>query len=265
MKRLLIGAFLCMAPLLAGEQMLEVQGFVAPSCQEEVKSRVEGVLLKKHVHAGQKVSQGDLLFTIDPRLYEVKLEKAEASLEKDKAALVFARKRIDRYERLAKKDFVAEINLDEYQKELVRAEADVKMATAELALAKMNYEHCFIRAPVEGEVGRCESDPGSWVPSNGSKALTTIRSMSPAVVECVVPLDFFQDLKCEQCEDRLRFTANLVGRSIPRREGRVIFVEKAVDAKEGTIRVLGLVQNDDNLFWLGEKVQVQLYKKKPVS
>jgi multidrug efflux system membrane fusion protein len=37
-----------------------------------------------HFKEGQDVSQGDMLFTIDPRPYEVALKEAQAKLAKDR-------------------------------------------------------------------------------------------------------------------------------------------------------------------------------------
>jgi RND family efflux transporter MFP subunit len=53
----------------------------------EVRARVEGFLERQAVPDGADVKAGDLLFTIDPRPFEVALRQAQANVARDTAAL----------------------------------------------------------------------------------------------------------------------------------------------------------------------------------
>lgn len=65
-------------------------GRVEASKRVEVRSLVTGYLVKTAFQEGAEVKKGDLLFEIDPRLYQVELDLALAQVELDKAALKLA-------------------------------------------------------------------------------------------------------------------------------------------------------------------------------
>ena len=113
---LAVGVFLLLLPLGCGREpeappQFQPQVTVAPPVQQtvpiyqefvgnlkaveevEVRARVEGYLIKRAFQDGADVKQGDLLFVIDPREYEAELERAQAQLAKDRAALANASER----------------------------------------------------------------------------------------------------------------------------------------------------------------------------
>jgi membrane fusion protein, multidrug efflux system len=61
-----------------------------------VKAQVGGELLTAHIKEGQDVKKGDLLFSIDPRVYEAALAQAQANLAKDQVQIQQARAGVER-------------------------------------------------------------------------------------------------------------------------------------------------------------------------
>src|ERR1700739_1693337 len=73
--------------------------------QVELRAQVGGTLTGIHFKDGDIVHQGDLLFTIDPRPYEIRLAQAHAQLETANARLVLAKPELWRAQELKRTDF----------------------------------------------------------------------------------------------------------------------------------------------------------------
>ena len=77
---------------------LQIQaiGTVEASAVVSIKAQVGGELLRVHIKEGQDVKKGDLLFSIDPRVYEAALAQAEANLARDRGQIQQARAVLER-------------------------------------------------------------------------------------------------------------------------------------------------------------------------
>lgn len=125
---------------------VEVIGNVISPNTVQLKAQVDGMLLSTHVEEGGIVKKGQLLFTIDPRPYKAALEKAKATLLKDEASLAFAKKQLDRYEGLVKKDYIPKLTYDQYISAVETAKAQVAEDKADIISAKIKLNWCFIRS-----------------------------------------------------------------------------------------------------------------------
>ena len=78
----------------------------------ELRAQVSGYLTEIHFTDGQTVHQGDLLFVVDPRPYEIALQQATAQLATAVASLDLANKQITRTAALKRDDFASGELLD---------------------------------------------------------------------------------------------------------------------------------------------------------
>src|SRR5216683_1157716 len=135
----------------------------------EVRPRVSGYLQTVHFKEGEIVRQSDLLFQIDPRPFQAKVERSRAQSD------------FERAERLHNNDGMSAEEYD--RRAAVRNEAEARIATTEAALrgAELNLEFTRVTAPITGRVGRAEITEGNLVESGAAqvKPLTTLVSLDP--------------------------------------------------------------------------------------
>src|SRR5687767_5140565 len=82
---------------------LRAIGTVEPIANIAIQAQVGGELIGMHFEEGQEVTKGQLLFTIQPRLYATRLLEAEANLARDKSTAANARLTLARQEELDRK------------------------------------------------------------------------------------------------------------------------------------------------------------------
>src|SRR5215204_4420061 len=91
---------------------LRAIGNVEPIASVAIKAQVTGELIDVSFTEGQDVKKGDLLFTIQPRLYATQLAQAEANLARDQSQAANAKRELARVEELARKNVASKEELD---------------------------------------------------------------------------------------------------------------------------------------------------------
>ncbi len=239
-------------PLLA-----TAPGSVEAISSVAVKSLVEGQLLEALVKDGADVREGQLLFRIDPRPAEAALKQAQAQLAKNQATLAQARSQVDRYKDIAAKGYLSADQLEQYRTNLGTATGAVKVDEANIAAARLQLGYTEIRAPISGRIGRLLIQPGNVVKANDVNPLVTINQIEPIYVNFALPATHLGRLLAAQNQAPLTVRANIVGLDEPV-EGRVAFIDNAVDSTTGTIRLRGEFANDGHLLWPGQLVSISL-------
>lgn len=238
--------------------MLEQIGNVESPLFVQIRPQVGGIVTEAFVAQGQHVKKGDPLYQIDPRPYEAALEKAKGTLEKDKAALEFAKIKQERYKELAKQDYLSKLNYEQYQTDVQAAQGLVMSDEGDVSLAEINLEWTTPVSPIDGKVSQYNIDPGNLVAANDPNALTDIRQITPIDIRFSVSQKEFVQVQEADRKRTLRFYAVLPEDSENPREGEIFFVDNHLDLSTGTIELKGRVVNEDEKFWPGEYVRVQL-------
>jgi membrane fusion protein, multidrug efflux system len=76
--------------------LVQAIGSVEAYSVVSVRAQVGGELMRVHIKEGQDVKKGDLLFTIDPRVYEAALAQAQATLARDRGNVQQAKAVLER-------------------------------------------------------------------------------------------------------------------------------------------------------------------------
>jgi len=134
----------------------------------QVTPRINGMVTKIHVIDNQKVKTGDLLFEIDPSQYQVKLNQAEARLQRTKEAAKGTKIEFERVKNIYDKDKGAVS-----QKDLVRNEtryykslADIDASEEAVNTAKLNLSYTKVFAEVDVYVSNINFQIGSQATAN---------------------------------------------------------------------------------------------------
>ena len=229
------------------------------SVQEvEIRARVEGYLIKRAFEDGADVKRGDLLFVIDPREYEAELERAQAQLAKDRAALSYARNQVRRYVPLTKQDLAPEETLDNWRTTVQEREGAVKAGLAAVKLAQLNLSYCTIRAPLSGRIGRRLVDVGNLVGADEETLLATIVQMDPIYVYFNPSERLLPRLSAPDRPGPRQVRLTLSGGSEYPEAGKVDFIDNRVDPKTATITVRAVVPNPDKILIPGQYANVRL-------
>jgi multidrug efflux system membrane fusion protein len=258
---------------------IQAVGNVEASTTVTVKSQVSGELLRVFFHEGAFVKTGDELFKIDSRAYEAQLNQARANLAKDEASLAqieanlvrdtaqekYARSEAARDASLFEKHLVskeqaeqsaagaeaASATLRADQAAIQSASAAVDAGKAAIENAQVLLSYTSIRSPLDGRTGTLSIQEGNIVGPNMD--LTTINHVEPVYVAFSIPQNQLPSVKKGQL-----VTISIPDTAEPPKNGKLFFIDNAVDATTGTILVKGSFPNSDRSLWPGQFVRVVL-------
>ena len=235
--------------------------------QVELRAQVGGTLTGIHFKDGDIVHKDDLLFTIDPRPYEIRLAQANAQLETASARLVLADRELNRAQDLVAKAAGTTQSVDQRLADRRSAQAAVEDAKAQIRDAQFDLDHCRIMAPFTGRIGTHLVSVGNLIAGNRAGTspttlLATLVSLDP------IHLDF--DMSEADFLAFSRERARLKGALADKveialsdetqfaRQGRLDFVDNALNRSSGTIHARATVPNPDYLLVPGEFARVRL-------
>jgi membrane fusion protein (multidrug efflux system) len=161
----------------------ELAGRTTPYLVSDVRPQVSGIIKKRLFEEGSKVKAGQVLYEIDPAVYEAAVEEAKAALANAKAAVESARLKDQRYGELLGIEGVAQQEADDARMAHHQAVASVAQAQATLVSAQINLGYTKVRAPISGRIGMSTVTPGALVTANQETALATIRALDPIYVD----------------------------------------------------------------------------------
>jgi multidrug efflux system membrane fusion protein len=237
---------------------LQAIGNVEAFSSVALKARVDGQILEVTSREGQEVKKGDVLFRIDPRPFEAALRQAEANALRDSAARDQARSQDRRYQELLDKNFVSKEAYAQIRTNAQTAEATAKASQAAMENARLNLEYCTIRSPIEGYVGKVLLQTGNLVKANDTAALVVINQVRPVYTNFAVPEQNLGLIRKYMGQGPLAVEVAAPKSDSTLAQGTLVFIDNAVDATTGTIRMRAQFDNKDLALWPGQFVNVSL-------
>ena len=220
-----------------------------------IKSRVNGKLEKVLISDGAVVKEGQLLFEIDKIPYKLAVHSAEARLKREIAGSAESAEEAEIARKLYSKEVVSKEKMDQHQALAEEAEADVKVARAELETAKQNLEYCRITAPIAGMLGRKLINAGNLV-SAYQDTLITLRDMNTLKVLFSLPANNLRKVSKFFGKTKLKVTVRNPEDDDRELQGEIDYIASTIDHETGMFEVQAMLGNSEHNFWPGEFVKV---------
>jgi len=230
---------------------LAVNGTVASLGTVELRSQTTSILKQVHIREGQFVRAGQLLFTLDWRSERASVDKAAAQLARDQAALADIERQCLRNEELAAQKFISKGASEALLAQREAQRALIQGDLAALRAAQVALDNATIHAPMAGRVGAINVYSGSLV--QPTVVLATVTQIDPVAVTFAIPEGHLQTLLEQQKSGAVAVRAKLAqgDKSV---NGKLSFIDSAVDSVAGTIRVKAQFDNRDSALWPGQYV-----------
>jgi len=237
---------------------VRVVGNVEAASTVGIRAQVTGALQTVHFKEGDEVTAGQLLFTLDPRPFDLAVKQAEVTLARDTSQWKNADAQLARSVEMLAKGLVAPAT---HEATLAQANAlKGQLAADQVAIenAKLQLQYTKITAPVSGRTGALLVFAGALVRNNDTAPLVVINQVSPVFVSFAVPARLLDQIRGERAHQGLRVIAAPAGTSDPPASGTVTFLDNAVDVTTDTIRMKATFTNKDRRLWPGAFVDVTL-------
>ena len=245
----------------------EMVGETAGFREIDVRSRVNGILLKRTYVEGQPVTAGQELFLIDPEPYKVALEQAKGTLAQEQARLNKARADRDGTIPLFKGQVVSRQDYDNTIANYEAAIASHQAAQAMVKEAVLNLSYTRVTAPINGMASKSSQSEGSLISTSGENGLlTTITQFDPLYVNFSYSeqdrLNFENSVKKGIIEAKdatnWRTHIRLADGSVYPEAGKLNFSDNRVDPQTGTIRARAIFDNKDGVLLPGQFVRMTI-------
>lgn len=235
----------------------------------EVRSRVSGFVEQVHFKDGSLIKAGDLLFTIDMRPFQIAADIAKAEVARQEAQVNLATSEVERAEPLAKSKVLTDQEMEKRRSTLAVAQAQLLSAKANLKSADLNLEWSEVRAPISGRISDKKVDAGNLIAGGvaGATLLANIVSLDPIhFVFDVSESDYLRYSRLFLSGERpsSRETANpvkvkLADEATWLHDGRMDFVDNAMNERSGTLRGRAVFDNKNGLFTPGVFARLALF------
>jgi membrane fusion protein (multidrug efflux system) len=225
----------------------------------DIRPHVEGYLLRRVYKEGSTVTQGELLFEIDPRQFEAQLQQAQANLEQAKAALAKADLDVARAEPLTVGHAVSQQELDNARSAQRGARATALALEAAVAQTRLNLSWTRVTSPIAGIAGIAQQQVGDLV--NGQTVLTTVSQVNPLRVLYQLSEQEYLEIERDPAMKNAELELVLSDGTVFPHKGRVLLTGRNVDVRTGTIATIGLFPNPGNVLRPGQYGKVRAVVK----
>lgn len=237
---------------------LTYTGQLVPNISVSVKAQASGIIIEQYFIEGSSVKEGDLLLVIEPLPYEATLAKNKAILAQTYASLKYAQETTTRYKDLVKEDYISQLNYDQYVTNVLTNEAQIKQNIADIEIAKINLDYCYIRAPMDCVTGQLQLKPGNYIDEAYNTVLVVLNQIQPILVNFYVPETDLLQIQMKQQKAPLPLEIFLDVDQEISFPGTLSLIDNQVNSATGAILMQGTLPNADKLLWPGVFTDVRV-------
>ena len=223
----------------------ELPGRIDPVRVAQVRARVDGIVLHREFREGADVTNGEVLYQIDPAPFKAALDSANASLMQ-------AQLLAQRYQPLVDVNAVSKQDYD-------NAVAAAAQAKASQETAAINLGYCTVTAPISGRVGAALVTEGALVSQTAATEMAVVTQLDPIYFDFTQSSTELLRLRRELENGTLKSVApgeakvTLLlddGTTYPL-PGKLLFSDVTVDPGSGMITLRAEFPNPDHLLLPG--------------
>ncbi len=240
---------------ITGEWVGTLDGYV----NAQIQPQANGYLIRQNYREGAEVQKDQILFEIDPRPFQAALDQAQGQLEQAEAQLSLAEINVNRDTPLAAARAIAKSQLDNEVQQKSQAEAAVKSAQAAVSTAKLNLGFTQVRSLITGVAGQATTQVGNLVSTQS--LLTSVSQLDPIKVYFSISDSEYLALAQRarkggsdfaQGASRIPLTLTLSNGQVFPQKGRIMFVDRQLNAQTGAIRIAATFPNPGNILRPGQ-------------
>ena len=243
----------------------EYVGRLAVFDKVELRARVKGVLGKREFADGTKVTEGQLLFTIDPTSYRIAVNQKRALRDGAQAALINADAQLKRAAELLRTNNVSQVSYDQRLAEQLQAKATLDDAEAQLEDAELQLSYTKITAPIAGLIGRSSVSPGNLVGPESGVLATIVNERQIRALFSVSQADLLNVRRDLRAGEPLAVRLRLADGKLYPEKGKVDFIDVAVDPTTDGQMARAVFDNADELLTDGQTVRVIVEGNEPAK
>lgn len=173
--------------------MAVVPGAIVPEQKAQISSRLIGYIKGLEVQVGQKVTQGQLLFSIDSADIKSQIVQANAGYQQALAGLKDAKLDYDRFTQLYKEDSVSKQQFDKVRLQYSVAQQNVAAARSALNQAREQLNYANVKAPFDGVIVDKMAVAGDL--ASPGKPIVVIENAASLIVRTEVGGELFAVIK----------------------------------------------------------------------
>ena len=223
----------------------ELPGRIDPVRVAQVRARVDGIVLHRNFHEGADVTNGEVLYQIDPAPYQATLDSANASLMQ-------AQLLVQRYQPLVGINAVSKQDYDN----AVSAAAQAKAAQE---IAAVNFGYCTVTAPISGQIGAALVTEGALVSASAATQMALVTQLDPIYCDFTESSTELLRLRRELQSGALKTVAPgeakvtllLDDGTTYAQPGKLLFSDVTVDPSSGMVTLRAEFPNPDRLLLPG--------------
>ncbi len=225
----------------------------------QIQPQVSGYLISQNYREGSEVAKGQVLYQIDPKPFEATLQQAQGALEKVKAQLALAEINVNRDTPLVTEHAISQSQLDTEVQQREQAKAAFKAAEGNVASAKINLEFTEVHSLISGVAGQAQVQVGNLV--GPSAVLTSVSQLNPIKAYFSISDREYLALTQRSHEngkgslignDTVPLHLILSNNEVYPKPGRIMFVDRQMNAQTGAIRIAAEFPNPGNVLRPGQ-------------
>lgn len=249
---------------LAGQTtplMVDLVAEVKAYREVDIYPRISGQLIRQSFKPGQKVKEGELLFSIDPRAYDEAIIDAQAKLAEAESVLARARQDVARYKPLLPDNAIPRQTYDQAVAYEQQNTAVAQARRAGLEKARLDRSYADVRSPISGQIGLQKIEVGALATA-GQTVLATVSTLDPVVAYFSIPevdyISFAKRFQAQKRESKAPIDLVLADGSTYAQSGQLDFTDRALNPATGTLTLRAVFPNPDGLLRPGMNTRVRI-------